>query len=309
LTGYGGKWIQSAALALALMLGLMLLPSLPSHAQIVAPDPTDALEASDPADVGEDDPDALLGAADDGLPAAEIGVVAAVYSGNTLRLADGREVVLPHVMPPGADRFRPLEQRRFDRRATMGLADMVLGRTVRIDLAPIARDRRGRLRARLILMEGDAQPPDPADIAVRLVTAGMVRVMPEPGADPARIAVLLAAERTARAGSRGLWRRYFRVHGAEPYDGEVDRFQIIEGTVQRVGRASGRYFLEFGQDWRTDFTGGLTARAARSFTKAGLPPESLAGQRVRLRGWVRPWNGPFMDLTEPVQVEVLGEVN
>ena len=182
LTGYGGKWIQSAALALALMLGLMLLPSLPSHAQIVAPDPTDALEASDPADVGEDDPDALLGAADDGLPAAEIGVVAAVYSGNTLRLADGREVVLPHVMPPGADRFRPLEQRRFDRRATMGLADMVLGRTVRIDLAPIARDRRGRLRARLILMEGDAQPPDPADIAVRLVTAGMVRVMPESGA-------------------------------------------------------------------------------------------------------------------------------
>jgi len=33
----------------------------------------------------------------------------------------------------------------------------------------------------------------------------------------------------------------------------------------------------------------------------------LKDQRVRVRGWVRQFNGPLIDVTHPEQIEVLGE--
>jgi micrococcal nuclease len=46
--------------------------------------------------------------------------------------------------------------------------------------------------------------------------------------------------------------------------------------------------------------------ARHLFEAAGLDPSSLAGKKLRLRGWVR-WQGrPVLELTEPAAVEILG---
>ena len=188
-----------AGTATLLATAALLAAGAPAPAQPL--DGTEAPETAGEAAGEAADADAL-GGADQGLPQSALALVSAVYSGHSLRLVDGREVVLPHVMPPGADRYRPLEDRRFDRRATEALADLVLARQVRIDLAPIARDRRGRLRARLALVEGAVAGAE--DVALTLVRHGMLRVMPEPGAEPGRIAALLAAEDDARTARRTL---------------------------------------------------------------------------------------------------------
>ena len=80
----------------------------------------------------------------------------------------------------------------------------------------------------------------------------------------------------------------------------------MHGTVQRVGRGGRRVFLEFGADWRHDFTAGLDAAAVRRFETAGIDLDALKGRRVLVRGWVRRWNGAFLDLSDPAQLQVEG---
>ena len=36
-------------------------------------------------------------------------------------------------------------------------------------------------------------------------------------------------------------------------------------------------------------------------------PVSLQGKRIRVRGWLKSFNGPMINATHPEQIEVLGE--
>lgn len=140
---------------------------------------------------------------------------------------------------------------------------------------------------------------DGRDLAVEMAAGGLARVFPEPGADPVRIATLIAAEDRARGNDIGFWGTgLFRRVAAEPYDGGADRFEIALGVPIAVTRIGRRDHLEFGADWRTDFTVGLGRRVVRGLIKQGVPKETLVGRPVTARGWVRTWNGPFMEVDE-----------
>ena len=69
----------------------------------------------------------------------------------------------------------------------------------------------------------------------------------------------------------------------------------------------GRAYLNFGQDWRTDFTFSISPRDRRRFEQQGVDLAGLAGRRVRARGWVTLRNGPLIQLTHPEQLEILPE--
>ena len=122
----------------------------------------------------------------------------------------------------------------------------------------------------------------------------------------AAAADLLALEAGARDAKRGIWAlNYYRVQDANDKIGPPDTYQLVEGTVVEVADVRGRFFLNFGSDFKTDFTAGISPRDARNFESAGIDPNSLKGKRVRLRGWIDERNGPAMDLTHPEQVEML----
>jgi hypothetical protein len=36
-----------------------------------------------------------------------------------------------------------------------------------------------------------------------------------------------------------------------------------------------------------------------------MTPTSLAGRLLRVRGWLREWNGPMIEATHPEQIELL----
>ena len=86
----------------------------------------------------------------------------------------------------------------------------------------------------------------------------------------------------------------------------LNSFQLVEGRVLDAARVRTRAHLNFGPDWRTDFTVTLDARARRLFRDAGFDPLALEGRRVRVRGWLREFNGLLIDSTHPEQIEVLG---
>ena len=47
--------------------------------------------------------------------------------------------------------------------------------------------------------------------------------------------------------------------------------------------------------------------ALRRFAADEFDIESLAGLRIRVRGWIKSFNGPMIDATHPEQIEVLGK--
>ena len=122
------------------------------------------------------------------------------------------------------------------------------------------------------------------------------------------VATAMRGRRAARAARRGLWSdRYYRVRNPSETWSDLDSFQIVEGRVVAADEVKGVGYLNFGPDWRTDFTFSLDRAALRLFRKAGVDIQSLAGRRVRGRGWLRPRNGPLIELTHPEQIELLDE--
>ena len=117
---------------------------------------------------------------------------------------------------------------------------------------------------------------------------------------------MLALERAARAAGRGIWGlRYYRILGPGETSRQIGRFQLVEGRVLRAAVVRGRGYLNFGADWRKDFTIAIARKHRRRFRRAGIDIAALAGRRLRVRGWLTWENGPMIEATHPEQLEVI----
>jgi len=239
------------------------------------------------------------------LPLARRATVARVLDGETLRLDDGGEVRLLGILAPRPpawlrkrDSWPPAEAARA---ALAGLAE---GAEVALHRGAPERDRRGRALAQIVVGEAEGG----FWLQGRMVASGQARAYAFSG-NRACAAPLLALEAEARRARKGLWRsRAYRVLDAARPDDIAKRlqtFQIVEGRVAAVGRAQRWRFLNFGSDWKRDFTVAVAAADQAGFEEAGLDPAALRGARVRVRGWVERWNGPAIKLTHPDQIEIL----
>lgn len=138
-----------------------------------------------------------------------------------------------------------------------------------------------------------------------LIASGAVRVCPE-SSDRPFIAMLLGLERDARLARRGLWADWrYRVFEATAAEPAVGAFNIVDGVVVQAVARGGRTYLNFGDDYRTDFT--VTARkgTAKKWARDGSDLLLLSGARVRARGYVAWINGPSIELNHRQQLEVM----
>ena len=79
-------------------------------------------------------------------------------------------------------------------------------------------------------------------------------------------------------------------------------FMVIEGVVLDVFEGRQRWFLNFGTDYRTDFTVSLQDKPLRVVRQLWPDPKNWIGQRVRVRGYVDIWNGLFIEWDFPEQL-------
>lgn len=128
---------------------------------------------------------------------------------------------------------------------------------------------------------------------------------PETRASAAR---LLPAEAEARDEDSGLWGAgVVAVRSPDPnilalY---LETVQVVEGRIISVGETRERTYLNFGFDYRTDFTVSIAQADIGAFTEAGIDLPSLEGRIVRVRGWIQAINGPSMSLDHPERMEIL----
>ena len=71
-----------------------------------------------------------------------------------------------------------------------------------------------------------------------------------------------------------------------------------------VARRGAFTYLDFGADWRRDFTLRAESRDLARFARAGLDVAALAGRRILARGWLFESAGPMIELVHPAQIEV-----
>lgn len=218
-------------------------------------------------------------------------------SGDGFIAADGSEIRLAGIVAPGSDGAPP--ERTQGARAA--LTERLSGLLLSLAFTGAERDRYGRLLVQLFA----------GGVWVQgwLLRDGLARAAPDMASAPCTDA-LLAAEEEARLALAGHWRDgifqvltpWRIVEEAQVFAGS---FQIVEGQVLSAAVINGRAFLNFGEDYREDFTVTISPADMRNFRRAEFDPRELEGRRIRVRGWVELYNGPEFQIATPVAIEQL----
>tara|TARA_R110000868_G_scaffold691_3_gene4952 strand:+ start:331 stop:1110 length:780 start_codon:yes stop_codon:yes gene_type:complete len=190
--------------------------------------------------------------------------------------------------------------------ASSWLQDRLEAQEVRLGYDGALRDRYDRALAQLYWSSGGEENW----VQAEMVSAGLARVLTHP-ANRQAAAPLLRLEARARSAQAGLWGNpAYRVRDTHPdaLAQDIGSVQLVEGRVVDVTRLrSGRTYINFGLDYRTDFTIVVEAGDEAAFDEAGQPLADLNGQRIRVRGWIEAENGPLMRIDHPERIEFLDE--
>jgi len=225
--------------------------------------------------------------------------VAAVKD-SALVLADGRKLALEGVLMPDGQAGRA--PGGFRQEALAALSKLSQGRRIVAAAQRPARDRYGRIEAQIFL----AQNPDDGWLQVALLKRGLGRVFVTPDR-PECARELLAAEGQARDAHAGIWAtQAYAVRAPDALSWrDTGTFQIVQGKVVSAAVKNGRAYLDFGADWKNDFTATIAPDGMKLFRARGIDPRTYAGSVVRVRGWVDRYHGPEIEIAAPEDVETV----
>jgi hypothetical protein len=143
-----------------------------------------------------------------------------------------------------------------------------------------------------------------SDLQQTMVKAGFAVVYPQNFKNLDQIPDLFKAESDARQEKTGcLWAEsgFIKQANRSLATGE---FMIAEGKIIDVYQSYNNVFLNFGDNWKTDFTVRIE-KNNRYFKDFDF--EALNEQKVRARGFISFYNGPSLTLPHPVFLEVLNQ--
>lgn len=230
-------------------------------------------------------------------------LVADIRGGDTLILQDGRAVRLAGMLIPKRGMEAGIASQAREA-AEKQIADLALGQVAELHLDARQRDRYGRILAQIFVTKEGQR----IWVQERLIAAGVARVISFKE-NRRCIPELLAAEKTARERSAGHWGSgYFSIMPAGSEDtlsGLGQSYEIVEGQVENVAEVRGRIYLNFGKNWRRDFTATIASEALKLFPEGSQGITSLKGRPVRVRGWIENVNGPSINITHPEQLEAI----
>ena len=166
-------------------------------------------------------------------------------------------------------------------------------------------DRSGKTPMSLWIPSGEVLDAD--SVQEECLRRGLARLSPKAFGWPyENVEAAYAAEMEAREMRRGLWADdAFAIRPPDPdkLSQDMDSWQIVEGIVVDAQTRGGVSYLNFGSDYRTDFTVVVRAKVAAQMAET---PEDLVGARVEVRGWIEMVNGPSIWLRNARALRVMG---
>lgn len=126
--------------------------------------------------------------------------------------------------------------------------------------------------------------------------------------NPEMADAMLEKELEARKESIGLWDMTdYRVIEADNAQEIIDTFSVVQGKVLRAQRRPSRIYLNFGNNYKDDFTIQIRPSDLKAFRDRDIDPLALQGKTIEVRGWVKDYNGPYIEIDHPERLRVLEE--
>ncbi len=208
-------------------------------------------------------------------------LVSKVIDGDTI-IVEGDEAVRLR----GVD--TPEKNEPFYAKAKAFLRKAVHGRQVRLSICKEEpRDRYGRLLASVETSD--------MDMAVELLRSGLARTLIINPCVASRVRDYQRTERAAFRAGKGIWSlqepRRIPHDQARPYVGWM---MTVTGKVRNVHQGQKAIHLNFGPDYRTDFTAVIFLKDLPRLSGQGLllPVTDYRGQHVEVTGTIKEYNGP-----------------
>lgn len=224
--------------------------------------------------------------------------VVEIIDGDTLLLENGREVRLVGLQSPkialGRKNFKewPLGYEARD-----ALSELTLNQYVSLYFGGRNMDRYGRSLAHLFLDDGTW-------VQGEMLRRGMARVYSFAD-NRSVVQEMLSAERMSFNARIGIWALdYYKIRPQEISGRYTNSFQIISGTIKEVATVRNNTYLNFGEDYREDFTIVIPNRVKRMFEEMDINLSDLESKNIFVRGWLKYYNGPSIDLTHPEQLVI-----
>lgn len=224
--------------------------------------------------------------------------VVEIIDGDTLLLENDVMVRLVGLQAPkialGRKNFKewPLGYEAKD-----ALSDMTLGKTVSLYYGGREMDHYGRALAHLFLDDGTW-------VQGEMLSRGMARVYSFSD-NRSVVGEMLDIEAQARTQDTGIWGlRYYAIIPQEQSGRFTNSFQIISGNIAEVATVRSNTYLNFGDDYKTDFTIVIPNRVKKMFDLLDINLSELAGKNIIVRGWLKYYNGPSIDLSHPEQLVI-----
>ncbi len=210
-------------------------------------------------------------------------------------LTDGRATHLEGIRLPGGAAERAPQA--FADQALGALTALAQAGPLKLTAVPPKEDRYDRVRGQLFNPKVWVQS--------ELLARGLARVMIAPDRTECA-AELFAVEAKARGAHAGIWSNAaYAVRSPEGLRNDVGTFQIVQGKVLNASLKNGRAYINFGTDWKSDFTVTVEPEDMKNFRATGVDPRDYVGQTIRVRGLVQWLNGPEIEVANPQSVEVV----
>lgn len=240
------------------------------------------------------------------LEPGPIRTVTRIVDGETIILDDGKVVRLIGALAPRArDANAAAGSWPPEIDTIKALSDLVLAKKIKLAFAGRRIDRYGRTLAHAFVDDHGRQ----SWVQGALLAKGLARAygFPESFACSAE---LLAHEAEAREKRLGLWNN--GVYRTLPADraGEVmklrGKYVRVTGTVVSIGRTKSATYINFSNDWQTDFTARVDKKVLAANPEFDRALDGLTSKTLVVRGWVERRNGPMIDIADPSQLEMPG---
>ncbi len=140
-----------------------------------------------------------------------------------------------------------------------------------------------------------------------LIMLGLARVMTdERTAEMSEQMYLL--EQLARAEKNGIWALdSYKILAPADAAAHTGSIAIVQGKVLSTAMKQNNIYINFGDDWKKDFTVTILPANRRRFFDRNIDPLKWNNQTIRVRGWIGNFNGPYIEATHPEQIEIAPE--
>lgn len=120
------------------------------------------------------------------------------------------------------------------------------------------------------------------------------------------VSLMLALEERARKGEQGLWSlEKYGIFDAMKAENAFGEFHLVQGKVYSIATVGNTIYVNFGSDWKTDFTIAIPSKIRQKFIARKTDPMSWKNYLIRVRGFVENYNGPYIEIDHPERIEIL----